>query len=117
MSFIQVDYCTWEREETYGMFDYSEQKNIKCYNKINIKEPGRLFRNVTSFQLIFSKDLQAKVPVGHQVFLKIEVKQGHFFIINEEGEGEKEPLCAIVSSSEGLRLKQGDKIRLGKAKL
>ena len=47
MSFIEVEYCTWEREETYGMFDYSEQKGIKKYPKLVIKQPGKLFRNFT----------------------------------------------------------------------
>lgn len=46
MTSLELDYQTWEREDCYGMFDYSETKNIKQHHKIVIKSPGKLVRNI-----------------------------------------------------------------------
>ena len=47
------------------MFDYSEQKGIKQYPKIHVKKPGKIFRNVSNYQLLYADDAEAKLPPGH----------------------------------------------------
>ena len=71
MSYLELEYYSWERQEAYGMFDYSEQKNLKNYPKITIKRPGKLFRNKATYQLKFIEDPDPKMPAGHEPFIKI----------------------------------------------
>ena len=84
MAYLQLDYSNWEREETYGMFDYLDHQDIKQYPPITIKIPGRLFRSVTSYQLLFSDDSTGKEPNGFEPFLRIEIKKGRFFVVSDE---------------------------------
>lgn len=49
MNYIELNYQTWEREECYGMFDYSEEQNIKKHSKIVLKTSGILIRNKINY--------------------------------------------------------------------
>ena len=50
--------------------------------------------------------------------LRIDHKEGHFFINDLQEGADREPLSLIVPRKEtGYKLKEGDKIRLGKASL
>ena len=47
------------------MFDYSEEKGIKQYPKIQVKKPGKIFRNINTYQLLYADDTEAKLPTGY----------------------------------------------------
>jgi predicted O-methyltransferase YrrM len=74
MNYIEVNYQTWEREECYGMFDYSEIKDIRKHEKLVIKSTGILLRNSVTYDLVFvdAKAKNSKVAVENCLpFLKI----------------------------------------------
>ena len=53
MNYIEVNYQTWEREECYGLFDYSQTKNIRNHESMPVKTSGLLLRDEGTFNLRF----------------------------------------------------------------
>lgn len=61
MASLELEYQTWEREECYGMFDYSETKLIKHHEKLILKGTGKLVKNIQNHSLSFI-NLDETVP-------------------------------------------------------
>jgi uncharacterized protein YfaT (DUF1175 family) len=81
MCYYDLHYQTWEREECYGMFDYSDPNTLKSHDKIPIKSSGLLYRNSHNHQLLFI-DKQTAPPQNYLPFIKIDETQGRLFITN-----------------------------------
>lgn len=86
-----------------------------------MRSAGLLLRNEDNHELAFleDKDRRRRLQLpSHVPLLRIEETQGHFFI-NDKFEGNSsDPLCLIVPRKQsGHRLREGDRVRLGKASL
>jgi len=74
MCYYELHYQTWEREESYGMFDFSDPNSLRTHDKISIKSSGILFRNSNNHELAFidRKNSKNMVPLENYLpFIRI----------------------------------------------
>ena len=84
MNYLELEYQIWEREENYGMYDYSDNSN-KTYPSIVIKNNTKIYKHRTKHHLIIVPEGEKELTDNedYESFVRIEFKKGSVYLVDD----------------------------------